>query len=324
MSSKTKPSVGAPPISLPDPSPASGHDELAGLSRRALARLAGAGAVSSAFLGLPGAARGGLAQSAAQPATTPSLKGRIRQSVCKWCYPKISLAELALAAKRIGLVSVELIDPKDFPVLQEHGLVCAMVNSHPLFRGLAHRDEHEFCLTKIRESIDAASAAGFPNVITFSGMRKGISDQEGLDNSVLALKRVVGLAEEQNVTICMELLNSKVDHPDYLCDRTAWGFELVERVGSERFRLLYDIYHMQIMEGDVIRTVTENLDKIAHFHTAGVPGRHELDDSQELFYPAIVRAILAAGYDGFLGQEFIPRSDDPLSSLAEAVRLCDV
>lgn len=288
-------------------------------SRRDLARWTGAGLIAGATIGLPGA----------HGTQTPSSgkvveHGRIRQSACKWCYPRQSLAELAQAGKEMGLESIELVDPKDFPVLIEHGLQCAMVNTHPLIRGLAHRDEHDFCIDRINASIDAAAEAGFPAVITFSGLRKGMEDEQGLVNSVEALGKVLPRAEANGITVCMELLNSKVDHPDYMCDRTAWGFELVDRVGSERFKLLYDIYHMQIMEGDVIRTLTENLDKIGHFHTAGVPGRHELDENQELFYPAIVRAIVDAGYDGFLGQEFIPTAEDPIASLRSAVALCDV
>ncbi len=292
------------------------------LSRRSLAKLLGAGVAASALpaglaAGLPGAVR-------AQSTGKVTSRDNIPQSVCKWCYPKLSLAELATAAKEMGLKSVELVDPRDFSILKEHGVECAMVNSHPLHRGLAHKEEHEFCLGKVRESIAAASDAGYPSVITFSGMRKGIPDDVGLENSVKALKKVVGLAEKKGVTICMELLNSKVDHPDYMCDHTAWGVELVERVGSERFKLLYDIYHMQIMEGDVIRTITDNIESIGHFHTAGVPGRNEMNESQELFYPAIVRAIVDAGYTGYLGQEFIPTGDDPIGSLRAAAALCDV
>ena len=287
-------------------------------TRRELARWTGAGLVAGAAFGLPGA-------SAQAPSSGKVVSnGRIRQSACKWCYPRQSLAELAQAGREMGLQSIELVDPKDFPILIEHGLQCAMVNTHPLVRGLAQPDEHEFCIERILASIDAAAEAGFPAVITFSGLRKGMEDERGLEHSVEALGKVLPHAEAKGVNVCMELLNSKVDHPDYMCDRTEWGFELVDRVGSERFKLLYDIYHMQIMEGDVIRTITENLDKIGHFHTAGVPGRHELDENQELFYPAIVRAIVDGGYQGYLGQEFIPTGDDPIASLRGAVALCDV
>jgi hydroxypyruvate isomerase len=264
-----------------------------------------------------------------QPAPTPdgepaASRGRIAQSVCKWCYPRLSVSELAAAAARLGLRSVELLEPKDFPAVQEHGLVCAMVSTHSLTKGLADPANHQDCLGKIAVAIDAAAAAGFPNVITFSGNRNGMSDEDGLRHCADAVRQVLAMAERRGVTICMELLNSKVDHPDYMADRTRFGVDLVERIGSPRFKLLYDIYHMQIMEGDVIRTVREHHDAIAHYHTAGVPGRHELDEKQELYYPAIVRAIRDTGYEGFLGQELIPTAADPLESLAHAVRVCDV
>jgi hydroxypyruvate isomerase len=293
------------------------------LSRRSVLGLAagvlGAGAASA----LTREAQPGGEQPSAEAAT--AARGRLAQSVCKWCYPRLSVAELATAAARLGLRSVELLDPKDFPAVQEHGLVCAMVNTHPLHRGLADPANHEDCLARITSAIEAAAAVGFPNVITFSGNRKdGISDAAGLQHCVTALGQVTGLAERKGVTICLELLNSKVDHPGYMADRTRWGVDLVERVGSERFKLLYDIYHMQIMEGDVIRTIREHHAAIGHYHTAGVPGRHELDENQELHYPAIVRAIRDTGYQGFLGQELIPTATDPLASLAQAVRVCDV
>ncbi len=248
---------------------------------------------------------------------------RVHQSVCKWCYRGLSLDELCAGASAMGLHSVELLDPESFSTLREHGLVCALVNSHSIPRGLNNPEHQEDCLEKIRAAIEAASAAGFPNVITFSGNRDGIPDEVGLENCVEALTRVVGLAERRGVTIVMELLNSKIDHPDYMCDSTPWGVELVRRVGSERFKLLYDIYHMQIMEGDVIRTIQDHHESIGHYHTAGVPGRHELDDTQELQYAPIMRAIVDSGFQGYVAQEFIP-TRDPLESLAQAVRLCDV
>jgi hydroxypyruvate isomerase len=281
-------------------------------------------------LGLAGGVLGAGAARALTGAQPPAPaaeanRGRLAQSVCKWCYPRLSVGELAAAAARLGLRSVELLDPKDFGAVQEHGLVCAMVNSHPLHRGLADPANHEDCLARITASIEAAAAAGFPNVITFSGNRTaGISDAAGLEHCAAALRQVIGLAESKGVTLCLELLNSKVDHAGYMADRTRWGVDLVERVGSPRFKLLYDIYHMQIMEGDVIRTIRDHHAAIGHYHTAGVPGRHELDEKQELHYPAIVRAIRDTGYTGFLGQELIPTWPDPLASLEHAVRLCDV
>lgn len=250
-------------------------------------------------------------------------KGRIKQSVCKWCYGGISLEKLAIFGAKIGLRSIELVGPDGWGVLKKHGLICAMSNSHGISKGLNRIGNHEECLSKIRESIELTAEAGFPNVICFSGNRAGMDDGEGMKNCETALKQVVGLAEKNNVTICMELLNSKRSHKDYMCDRTAWGAELVRRVGSGRFKLLYDIYHMGVQEGDVIATIRENADYIGHYHTAGVPGRNEIDETQELYYPAIVKAIIDTGFTGYLGQEFIPRRK-PLESLAQAVKICDV
>ncbi len=249
--------------------------------------------------------------------------GRIQQSVCKWCYRGLSVDELCAAASALGLHSVELLGPESFATVKKHGLICALVNAHSIPRGLNNPEYQQDCLDKIRAAIEAASAAGFPNVITFSGNRDGIPDDVGLENCVEALQSVVGLAEKKGVTIVMELLNSKVDHADYMCDHTPWGVELVKRVGSERFKLLYDIYHMQIMEGDVIRTIESNHEYIGHYHTAGNPGRHELDETQELQYAPIMRAIVETGFEGYVAQEFIP-TREPIESLAQAVRLCDV
>jgi len=250
-------------------------------------------------------------------------KGRIKQSACRWCYRKVPLDQLAQHCTSIGVGSVELVGPDDWSVLKKHGLICAMTPSHGITKGLNRIKNHDECLAKIRKSIEDTAAAEFPNVICFSGNRAGMDDDEGLKNCTVALKQVVGLAEEKNVTLCMELLNSKRNHKDYMCDRTAWGAELVQQVGSDRFKLLYDIYHMQVQEGDVIATITEYADSIGHYHTAGVPGRHEIDDSQELYYPAIMEAILKTGYKGFVGQEFVPK-EDPLRSLTSAVQICDI
>ena len=248
---------------------------------------------------------------------------RINQSVSRWCYGKLSLDELCAAAAKMGFKSIELLSPKDFATVKKHGLTCAMVNSHGIARGLNHTENHEECLAKIRDGIDAAAEAGFPNVITLSGNRKGMPDDVGLENCVVAMKKIIGHAEKKKVTICMELLNSKVNHKDYMCDHTEWGVELCKRVGSERFKLLYDIYHMQIMEGDIIRTIQEYHEYFGHYHTGGNPGRNEIDETQELNYPAIMRAIAETGYQGYVGQEFVP-SRDPLTSLAQAGMICDV
>ncbi|MHC4623499.1 MAG: hydroxypyruvate isomerase family protein [Planctomycetota bacterium] len=250
--------------------------------------------------------------------------GRINQSVCKWCYRKsFSLDQLCAAAAKMGLKSVELLTPAELPTVKKYGLVCAMVNSHGIRDGLNNRDNHDRCLPKIRESIDAAAEHGFTNVIAFSGNRAGMPDDVGLQNAVIGLKQIVGYAESRKVNICLEILNSKVNHKDYMFDNTNWGVEVCKRVGSERMKILYDIYHAQIMEGDVIRTIRDNKEYIAHYHTGGNPGRHEIDETQELYYPAIMRAILETGFEGYVGQEFIP-TRDPLTSLAQGVRICDV
>ncbi len=249
-------------------------------------------------------------------------EGSIKQSACRWCYRDLSLDELAAGAARIGLASVELLSPEEVRTVKAHGLTCAMLfGTGPIHDCLNQPRNHDRCEAELRRAIEAAHAEGLPNVICFSGNRNGMDDEEGLENCVAGLKRIAGYAEKMGVTVCLELLNSKVDHKDYMADHTAWGVRVIQKVGSERVKLLYDIYHMQIMEGDVIRTIRENHQYIAHYHTGGVPGRHEIDDSQELNYRAIVRAILETGYQGFLGQEFVP-TRSPLESLAEAYRIC--
>ena len=250
-------------------------------------------------------------------------KGRIKQTVCKWCYKNLSLDELAQAAKRMGLVGVDLLRPEEFAVVQKYDLVCTMTSSHRIGKGLNDPANYEMCLEAINQGIEANAKAGFRNVICFSGNRRGMDDETGMKNCVTALKKILPVAEKAGVIINMELLNSRVNHPDYMCDKSAWGIELVKRVGSDNFRLLYDIYHMQIMEGDIIRSIQDNHQYFGHYHTAGNPGRHELDEKQELNYSAICAAIIESGFDGYLGQEFIPVRE-PLTSLAEAVAICDV
>jgi hydroxypyruvate isomerase len=263
------------------------------------------------------------AQESPSAAAGGAMKGRINHSACKWCFPKMSVEKLAVEGKRIGLTAIDLLGPGDFETVKKHGLVCSMVNSHPIDPGLNRKEHWEMCLGKMREAIEATAAAGFPNVICFSGNRKGMSDDEGMKNCAEALKQVVGFAEEKKVTLCMELLNSKVNHKDYMCDTSEWGVGLCKMVGSERFKLLYDIYHMQVQEGDVIATIRKHKEYFGHYHTAGVPGRNELDENQELQYPAIMRAIAETGFKGYVAQEFIPKKD-PMASLEAAVRLCDV
>ena len=258
------------------------------------------------------------------------LKGGIHHSVCKWCYDKVPFETLCQASKEMGITSIDLIDPPDFETVKKHGLTSAMV-SFPTIPGpngekigsIPHgfnRPEHHPLLVNAYEPLLKASAgAGMKKVICFSGNRAGMDDETGLRNCAVGLKKLMPLAEKLGVTLVMELLNSKVDHADYMCDHSKWGIELVKAVGSDHFKLLYDIYHMQIMEGDVIATIRSGHPYFAHYHTGGVPGRHEIDETQELFYPAIMKAIVETGYKGWVAQEFIPARPDPLASLKQAV-----
>ena len=257
-------------------------------------------------------------------AETAAAEGRLKQSVCKWCYRDMALEELCEHAAKMGIVSVELLAKEQWPVLKKYGLRCAVGNGICSIRDGTNRTENHSSIERnARELISAASKAGVPNLILFSGNRRGMSDEEAWENSAIVLNRIKAQAEDEGVTILMELLNSKVNHPDYHCDTTPWGVELMKRVESPRVKLLYDIYHMQIMEGDVIRMIRENADYIAHFHTGGNPGRNEIDDTQELNYKAISRAIADLGFEGYFAHEFIPKRD-PMTSLREAVELCTV
>jgi hydroxypyruvate isomerase len=264
--------------------------------------------------------------------------GNINHSVCLWCYKGMSSNDMAPVAKRLGLKAIDLLKPDQWAPLKENGLICSMT-SHQDIRievGLNRKENHEKILSALRECIDANAAAGYPNVICFSGNRhlprkgKGapleqlVSDEDGIKVCAEGLKQVMSYAEQKKVTICMELLNSKVNHHDYMCDHSDWGVELCKAVGSERFKLLYDIYHMQIMEGDVIATIKKHHPYFGHYHTGGVPGRHEIDETQELYWPAIMKAIVATGFKGYVAQEFIPAKKDMIASLAAAVQVCDV
>ncbi len=268
-------------------------------------------------------AAGALAAPLRADEAPPRPRGNIKQSVCRWCYGHIPLLDLAKAAKKIGYQSVELLLPAEYLQIKPLGLTCAMIGGASIAEGLNRKENHPRIERELRERIDFAAAERLPNVICMSGNRRGMGDDEGLKNCALGLKRVLKLAESKGVNLVMEGLNSTVNHKDYMYDKTKWGVDLCKAVGSPRFKLLYDIYHMQIMEGDVIRTIRGAKDFIAHYHTGGNPGRHEIDDTQELNYPAIVRAIVATGYTGYLGQEFVPRRD-PLMSLAQGFRICDV
>ncbi|MGV3539733.1 MAG: hydroxypyruvate isomerase family protein [Rufibacter sp.] len=267
-----------------------------------------------------------LASTESQATTVYQLKGNINQSVCRWCFNDLSVEELCKAAKALGLKGIDLVGPKDWPTLQKYGLVSTMCNGAEisLTEGFNHPQYHATLFKNYADMIPLVAKAGYTNLICFSGNRNGLDDETGLKNSVEGLKKLLPLAEKHKVVLVMELLNSKINHKDYQCDRTAWGAELAKRLGSENFKLLYDIYHMQIDEGDVIRTIRDNHQYIAHYHTAGVPGRHEIDDTQELNYPAIMRAIKETGFKGFVAQEFMPTAKDKLASLRQAIQICDV
>jgi hydroxypyruvate isomerase len=256
-------------------------------------------------------------------------RGRLKLSVSRWPYNKFTLEQLCVMSRQLGLDAIDLLEPNEWQVPLRHGLVCAMGYAtvpHPenrLTDGFNRTENHAWLIPGYRDAIPRAAAAKVPNVICFPGSRKGQSDEEGWENCARGLAPLIPLAEQHGVTLCMELLNSKVDHPDYQADHTAWGVTMAKRINSPRFKLLYDIYHMQIMEGDVIRTVRENINYIGHFHTGGVPGRHEIDDTQELNYHAVMKAIADAGFKGYVAQEFVP-SRNPRESLKQAVAICTV
>jgi hydroxypyruvate isomerase len=286
------------------------------LSRRTLLRTL-AGAAAAATLPL-----GNLSWAA-------DLKGRIQQSVCLWCYNgylkknNMDLDQFAAFAAKLGLKSIELVGPDQWPTLKKHGLICAMSSSHSIPKGLNRIENHDECLAKIRKSIDDTADAGFPNVICFSGNREGMDDEEGLKNCVIGLKKVAGYAEAKKVTICMEFLNS-VNHKDYMADTTQWCAKLVHQVGSPRVKILYDIYHAGMMKEDPLADIKNHADCWGHYHTGGLPGRNEIDDTQTLDYRKLMQAIVDTGYTGYVGQEFIPKRPDALKSLEQAVGICDV
>jgi hydroxypyruvate isomerase len=297
--------------------------------RSALNRITGGAAALAAVASVP-------ARFAASAAEAPTLKGNIRHSVSAWCYnslfnagkdkpAKMSFEDFCRACKAMGLESVELLGEAEWKVVKKVGLTCAMCNGPDrIDYGWNRVEHHDDLLPKFEQAIPKVAEYGFPNIITFSGNRKGMSDEEGLENCVKGLKRLAPIAEKHKVTVILELLNSKVNHKDYMADHTAWGVEVCKRVGSDRLKLLYDIYHMQIMEGDMIRTIKESNQYIGHYHTGGNPGRNEIDDTQEIFYPAVMRAIVATGFKGFVGQEFVPKRPDALASLKQAIAICDV
>ena len=256
---------------------------------------------------------------------TVPLKGNIHHSVSRWCYDDIPLEDFAKACKEIGIESIELLYEKDWGTVTKAGLKCAVgyATDWGIPKGFNHIENHEKLIGDFETMIPKAAETGIPNLICFSGNREGQNDNEGLINCAKGLRKLMPTAEKFGVTIIMELLNS-YGHKDYQCDKTTWGSALCEMVGSERFKLLYDIYHMQIMEGNIIDTIKKYSQYIGHFHTGGVPGRHELDETQELYYPAIMNAIVKTGYKGFIGQEFVPSQKDKLESLRKCIHICDV
>lgn len=254
------------------------------------------------------------------------LKGNINHSVCRWTYDFLSLEELCVLAKEIGLKAIDLVGPKDWGILKKHGLDSSMCNGAEinLVDGWNDKNNHAKLIQNYSEHIDLVSKAGYKNLIFFTGNRRGMDDETGLKNTVEGLKQIVGLAEKKGVVLHLELFNSKINHKDYMADKSAWGVEMCKRIGSENVKLLYDIYHMQINEGDVIRTIQDFHPYFGHYHTAGVPGRHEIDETQELYYPAIMQAIVKTGFKGYVAQEFIPVATDKIASLKDAIRRCDV
>jgi len=258
------------------------------------------------------------------------LKGNINHSVCYWTHNFLSLEELCAVVKKIGFNAIDLLTPKEWPTVQKHGITCSMcytAGKISLTEGWNHKENHAWLIKDFTEAIPLVAAAGYKNLICFSGNRNGMDDETGMKNCVDGLKQIMSLAEKNNVIIQMELFNSKIDHKDYMCDKSAWGVELCKRIGSSNFKLLYDIYHMQINEGDVIRTIKDHHEYFGHFHTAGVPGRHEINETQELYYPAIIKAILETGYKGYVAQEYIPTgktSEEKVAALKKAIKVCDV
>lgn len=262
-----------------------------------------------------------------EPDNKITLKGNINHSVCQWCFNSMPLEDLCKAVKEIGFSAIDLIAPKDWPTLQKYGIYSSMCyhgGKVSLTEGFNKTENHASLVKDYMEAMPLMVKAGYKDIICFSGSRFGMDDETGWTNCVTGLKQIMPYAEKNGITVHMELLNSKVDHKDYMCDRTPWGVELCKRLGSPNFKLLYDIYHMQIDEGDVIRTIKDHHQYIGHYHTAGVPGRHEIDESQELFYPAIMKAIIDTGYKGYVAQEFIPVAADKIASLKDAIKRCDV
>ena len=313
------------------------HNENAaadGLTRRGLMKRAAGAVAVGAALPLFGRARRRRKTSTTTASSLRAVtKGRINQSVADWCFISASVKPMTLErlcqlSVAMGIKSVELVKPQDWPTLKKYGLINALAPSHGFVEGFNDKANHEMCIAEIRKSVDACADAGFPSVITFSGFRNNIPDDVGLENTVAGLKKVIGYAEKKKINLCIEVLNSRVDvemkgHPGYMGDTVEWCGEVCKQISSPRMTMLFDIYHVQIMQGDIITRIKKWHEYIGHYHTAGVPGRNELDDTQEINYPPIMRTIVETGYKGYVGQEFIP-TRDPVQGLFEAVKLCDV
>ncbi|PTX42494.1 hydroxypyruvate isomerase [Christiangramia gaetbulicola] len=295
------------------------------MNRRKLLKNLGLGAGILSFTGISGVLASELS-SKAELSKSYSFSGKIKHSVCRWCYQDIPLEDFAKACAKLGITGIDLLKPSDWDTVEKEGLVCSMATDDfaSITEGFNDLKNHASLQEKYSGLIKKASEHKIKNVICFSGNRNGMDEETGITNCVKGLTPLLDYARELNVNLVMELLNSKVDHKDYMCDHTDWGVKLAKRLNKPNFKLLYDIYHMQIMEGDVIRTIQENHEYINHYHTGGVPGRHEINDSQELNYPAIMQAIYATGFDGFVAQEFIPTYDDKLSALREGIQICDI
>ncbi len=291
--------------------------------RSALKRLAGA--VTLGTLGCSGVSRA----KEEEPLKKIATRGRINQSLVYWCFEKYwDIEKMCRITRDLGMKSIELVDKKHWPTLKKYGLACAITGSHGFEKGMNNPEYHAMCIGQIRQSVDDCAEFGFPNVITFTGFREDIPDDVGLENCIKGFKKVIGHAEKKKVNLCLEILNSRVDvemkgHPGYQGDHTDYCMEIVKRVGSPRMKILFDIYHVQIMDGDIITRIRQYKDSIGHYHTAGNPGRREIDDQQEINYRPIMEEIAKTGYQGYVGQEFIP-TRDPLEGLKEAVDLCDV
>ena len=287
-------------------------------------------AIKSLMGGVAGLALSGKGTaSVSEMAGSEALKGNIHHSVCAWTYNFLSLEEMCGTVKKLGLSAIDLLPPKDWPTIQQHGITCSMcytAGKISLTQGWNDPKNHDWLVKDFTEAIPLVAKAGYTNLICFSGNRNGMDDETGLKNCAEGLKKIMRLAEENKVVIQMELFNSKVDHKDYMCDKSSWGIELCKKIGSGNFKLLYDIYHMQINEGDVIRTINNHHPYFGHYHTAGVPGRHEIDESQELYYPAIMKAIATTGYKGYVAQEFMPTGKDnkeKIAALKKAIRVAE-